>query len=117
EGWLHKRSDRFKTWNKRWFILRDSSLFYFKNPKDNKMKGIICLQGYRVIADPSTSGNKRYGFKLYHDRERVFQFYTDTPEEMKKWMQALMKTTIKRDLCAPVVSSNNMSTVSLDVAQ
>jgi hypothetical protein len=38
EGWLHKRSDRFKTWNKRWFILRDSSLFYFKNPK----VGVYC---------------------------------------------------------------------------
>lgn len=33
EDWLYKQSSRFKTWNKRWFVLRDNKLFYFKNSK------------------------------------------------------------------------------------
>lgn len=33
EGWLHKRGDKYKTWNRRWFVLKGSNLFYFKNPK------------------------------------------------------------------------------------
>ena len=33
EGWLHKQGDRYKTWNKRWFVLRGPNLFYFKSPK------------------------------------------------------------------------------------
>ena len=33
EGWLHKQGDRYKTWNKRWFVLRGANLFYFKSPK------------------------------------------------------------------------------------
>lgn len=33
EGWLHKQGDKYKTWNKRWFVLKGSNLFYFKNPK------------------------------------------------------------------------------------
>jgi hypothetical protein len=33
EGWLHKQSDKYKTWNKRWFVLKGSNLFYFKSPK------------------------------------------------------------------------------------
>lgn len=33
EGWLYKRSDKYRTWNKRWFILKGSSLFYLKSPK------------------------------------------------------------------------------------
>jgi hypothetical protein len=33
EGWLHKQGDKYKTWNKRWFVLKGSNLFYFKSPK------------------------------------------------------------------------------------
>lgn len=33
EGWLHKQSDKYKTWNKRWFVLKGSNMFYFKSPK------------------------------------------------------------------------------------
>lgn len=33
EGWLHKQGDKYKTWNRRWFVLKGSNLFYFKNPK------------------------------------------------------------------------------------
>lgn len=33
EGWLHKQGDKYKTWNKRWFVLKGTNLFYFKSPK------------------------------------------------------------------------------------
>lgn len=33
EGWLHKQGDKYKTWNKRWFVLKGPNLFYFKSPK------------------------------------------------------------------------------------
>ncbi|KAI8991665.1 hypothetical protein BDF20DRAFT_997490 [Mycotypha africana] len=141
EGWLYKQSDRYKTWNKRWFVLYGTNLFYFKNPKDMRMKGIIHLHGYRVIVEEkktfhhmsSSNGvnshnsntshrsskynSKRNYFKLHHDHERTFYFYTSDANEMRKWVQVLLKSTIKRDLCVPVVSSNNIETVPLEIAQ
>lgn len=33
EGWLYKQGDKYKHWNKRWFVLKGSNLFYFKSPK------------------------------------------------------------------------------------
>lgn len=33
EGWLHKQGDKYKTWNRRWFVLKGPNLFYFKSPK------------------------------------------------------------------------------------
>ena len=33
EGWLYKQGDKYKTWNKRWFVLKANNLFYFKSPK------------------------------------------------------------------------------------
>lgn len=34
DGWLYKQGgEKYKTWNKRWFVLKGSMLFYFKRPK------------------------------------------------------------------------------------
>lgn len=98
------------------------------------MKGIINLRGYKIIVDESIHAGK-YCFKAQHDRERTFFFYTDTEESMRIWLKMLMKTTIARDfrgkchllrnkisylfnvIIAPVMSSNHIATVSLDVAR
>ncbi|KAI8382991.1 hypothetical protein BD560DRAFT_385732 [Blakeslea trispora] len=116
EGWLHKQSDKYRTWNKRWFVLKGTNLFYFKSPKDVRMKGIINLRGYKIVVDESIHAGK-YCFKAQHERERTFYFYTDTEESMRTWLKMLMKTTIARDFRAPVMSSNQIATVSLDAAR
>ncbi|KAI8063834.1 hypothetical protein BC940DRAFT_306959 [Gongronella butleri] len=116
EGWLYKQGDKYKTWNKRWFVLKGFNLFYFKSPKDVRMKGIINLRGYRIICD-ETIAVGHYSFKAQHDRERTFFFYADTDLSMKAWVQALIKATISRDFTSPVVSSSTIPTVPLDIAK
>lgn len=32
KGWMTKQGGRIKTWKRRWFILSDNVLYYFKNP-------------------------------------------------------------------------------------
>ncbi|CAO3635696.1 unnamed protein product [Cunninghamella blakesleeana] len=116
EGWLYKQGDKYKTWNKRWFVLKEANFFYFKSPKDTRMKGLINLHGYQILADENIYPGK-YCFKLQHEKERTFYFYTDTESSLKAWMNKLLKSTITRDYSAPVMSSNNIPTVSLDVAR
>ncbi|KAI7851976.1 hypothetical protein BDC45DRAFT_486034 [Circinella umbellata] len=116
EGWLYKQGDKYKTWNKRWFVLKESNLFYFKSPKEVQMKGIIHLRGYRIIPDETVHPGK-YSFKAQHEKERTFYFYTDSKESMRTWIKVLMKATISRDFASPVMSSNHIATVPLEVAQ
>jgi hypothetical protein len=116
EGWLHKQSDKYKTWNRRWFVLKGPNLFYFKSPRDVRMKGIINLRGYKVSIDEDINPGK-YCFKAKHERERTFFFYTDGDVELREWVKALMKATISRDFSAPVMSSNHVATVSLEAAR
>ncbi|KAI8339971.1 hypothetical protein BC941DRAFT_500569 [Chlamydoabsidia padenii] len=101
EGWLYKQGDRYKTWNKRWFVLKGSNLFYFKSPKDVRMKGLINLRGYRMVCDETICVGQ-YSFKAQHERERTFYFYADTDLSMKAWIQSLIKATIARDYNSPV---------------
>ncbi|KAG1457702.1 hypothetical protein G6F46_007109 [Rhizopus delemar] len=116
EGWLYKQGDRYKNWNKRWFVLKGVNLFYFKSPKAVQMKGIINLKGYRVEPDSSIQTGK-YCFKLQHEKERTFYFYTDQEKYMKDWVKTIMKATIERDYGTPVMSSSTIPTISLDTAR
>ncbi|KAG2173199.1 hypothetical protein INT43_004573 [Umbelopsis isabellina] len=116
EGWLHKQSDKYKTWNRRWFVLKGPNLFYFKSPRDVRMKGIINLRGYKISMDEDVNPGK-YCFKAAHERERNFFFYTDGEDELRQWVKSLMKATISRDITAPVMSSNHVATVSLETAR
>jgi hypothetical protein len=79
------------------------------------MKGIINLRGYRIIPDEGIYPGK-YSFKAQHEEERTFYFYTDLESSMRSWITSLMKSTISRDFAAPVLSSNVVPTVSLDIA-
>ncbi|KAI8094935.1 uncharacterized protein B0P05DRAFT_576982 [Gilbertella persicaria] len=116
EGWLYKQGDKYKTWNKRWFVLKGSNLFYFKSPKAVRMKGIINLKGYRIEVDETIHPGK-YCFLAHHERERTFFFYTEHEKHMKEWLKALMKATIARDYTTPVMSSSTVPTVSLEMAR
>ncbi|KAG2207479.1 hypothetical protein INT47_004227 [Mucor saturninus] len=116
EGWLYKQGCKYKKWNKRWFVLKGPNLFYFKSPKDVRMKGIINLRGYRIVPDETIQPGQ-YSFKAQHEEERTFYFYTEVDTSMKAWISSLMKSTISRDFTAPVLSSSMISTVSLDVAR
>eukprot|EP00727_Mastigamoeba_balamuthi_P012821 m51a1_g8161 putative p21-activated protein kinase (363) ;mRNA; f:67447-69230 len=65
EGWLNKRGHIVKNWKKRWFRLKNGSLYYFKEKQDGAPKGEIRLKGYTVEAasGPETTG-KDFCFAL-----------------------------------------------------
>ncbi|KAL6078433.1 Rho GTPase activating protein 24 [Balamuthia mandrillaris] len=41
EGWLTKRGGRVKSWRRRWFVLRDSMLHYYRDEKKLEALGFI----------------------------------------------------------------------------
>ena len=88
-----------------------------------------------MVADENIDPGK-YGFKLLHDSDRSHFFSSDEQLIVRGWMRALMKATIDRDytsvfpschtlsnailisaLTGPVVSSVNVPTIPLAVAQ
>ena len=52
EGWLTKLGSFRKNWNRRWFVVRaDYSIAYFANETDQRPKGEMILQSYKVRTD------------------------------------------------------------------
>lgn len=129
EGWLRKRGEKYNIWKTRYIILKGVHLYFLKSERETKIKGFVNLAGYKIIADDLASPTKvssmmmpggnggKYGFKIIHDTERAHHFATDEADVAREWIKAMMKATIGRDLNAPVISSCNIPTVPLHVAQ
>lgn len=117
-GWMRKKSEHYNSWKLRYFVLKGSHLYCLKsNDKtETKIKGYVNIVGYKVVADENVDPG-RYGFKLVHDSDKVHYFSHDEQLIIREWMKALIKATISRDFNNPVVSSSNIPTIPLTVAQ
>ena len=50
KGWLYKRgNDGLKLWKKRYFVLSEYCLSYYKGAHDEKASGTILLPSYRYL--------------------------------------------------------------------
>ncbi|XP_036923077.1 pleckstrin homology domain-containing family A member 6 isoform X8 [Sturnira hondurensis] len=90
-GWLFKQaSSGVKQWNKRWFVLVDRCLFYYKDEKEESVLGSIPLLSFRVAAvQPSDNISRKHTFKAEHAGVRTYFFSTESPEEQEAWIQAM----------------------------
>ncbi|XP_074441767.1 pleckstrin homology domain-containing family A member 5 isoform X6 [Larus michahellis] len=96
-GWLYKQdSTGMKLWKKRWFVLSDLCLFYYRALKlyaDEKEEGIlgsILLPSFQIsVLSPEDHINRKYAFKAAHPNMRTYYFCTDTGKEMELWMKAM----------------------------
>ncbi|XP_037009081.2 pleckstrin homology domain-containing family A member 6 isoform X11 [Artibeus jamaicensis] len=110
-GWLFKQaSSGVKQWNKRWFVLVDRCLFYYKDEKEESILGSIPLLSFRVAAvQPSDNISRKHTFKVTvcwvdeagagsthclspqaeHAGVRTYFFSTESSEEQEAWIQAM----------------------------
>ncbi|XP_061104365.1 connector enhancer of kinase suppressor of ras 2-like [Conger conger] len=91
EGWLWKKKDAkgyfTQKWKKYWFILKDSSLYWYTNQNDEKAEGFISLPEFRI--DRAIECRRKFAFKACHPKIKSFFFATDCMEEMNRWMNRL----------------------------
>ncbi|XP_031352123.1 uncharacterized protein LOC116177320 isoform X2 [Photinus pyralis] len=91
QGWLHKQgSEGLMLWKKRWFVLSEYCLFYYKGPGEEKLLGSILLPSYKVsICGPEDKVNRKYAFKCEHANMRTYLLAADTQELMMQWVRVL----------------------------
>ncbi|XP_071063789.1 pleckstrin homology domain-containing family A member 6 isoform X38 [Dasypus novemcinctus] len=110
-GWLFKQaSSGVKQWNKRWFVLVDRCLFYYKDEKEESILGSVPLLSFRVAAvQPSDNISRKHTFKVTvcwvdeaeasstrclspqaeHAGVRTYFFSAESSEEQEAWIQAM----------------------------
>ncbi|XP_073174971.1 pleckstrin homology domain-containing family A member 5 isoform X15 [Lepidochelys kempii] len=95
-GWLYKQdSTGMKLWKKRWFVLSDLCLFYYRDEKEEGILGSILLPSFQILMLSSEDHiNRKYAFKAAHPNMRTYYFCTDTGKEMELWMKAMIDAAL-----------------------
>uniref|UniRef100_H3CP63 Pleckstrin homology domain containing, family A member 5 n=1 Tax=Tetraodon nigroviridis TaxID=99883 RepID=H3CP63_TETNG len=90
-GWLYKQdSAGMKLWKKRWFVLSDLCLFYYRDEKEDNILGSILLPSFHIsMLSVDDHISKKYAFKATHPNMRTYYFCTDTAKEMESWMKVM----------------------------
>ncbi|XP_052056696.1 pleckstrin homology domain-containing family A member 7 isoform X1 [Apodemus sylvaticus] len=125
-GWLHKQdSSGMRLWKRRWFVLADYCLFYYKDSREEAVLGSIPLPSYVISpVAPEDRISRKYSFKAVHrgmraliystttagsqaehSGMRTYYFSADTLEDMNAWVRAmnqaaqvLSRSSLKRDM-------------------
>lgn len=121
-GWLYKQgSEGLKVWRKRWFVLSEYCLYYYKGPEEEKLLGSILLPSYRVAAcSPEDKIYKKFAFKCEHANMRTYWLAGESTDSMGQWVRALIAATMMQGSCEsdqtsqPSVSSLNPSNENSD---
>ncbi|XP_072570604.1 pleckstrin homology domain-containing family A member 5 isoform X19 [Paramormyrops kingsleyae] len=90
-GWLYKQdSTGMKLWKKRWFVLSDMCLFYYRDDKEEGILGSILLPSFHIsMLSVEDHISRKYGFKATHPNMRTYYFCTDTAKDMESWMKVM----------------------------
>uniref|UniRef100_A0A3Q3E481 Pleckstrin homology domain containing A5 n=1 Tax=Hippocampus comes TaxID=109280 RepID=A0A3Q3E481_HIPCM len=79
-----------KLWKKRWFVLSDLCLFYYRDEKEEGILGSILLPSFHIsMLSVDDHITRKYAFKATHPNMRTYYFCTDTAKDMESWMKVM----------------------------
>uniref|UniRef100_A0A8C3AED9 Pleckstrin homology domain containing, family A member 7a n=1 Tax=Cyclopterus lumpus TaxID=8103 RepID=A0A8C3AED9_CYCLU len=98
-GWLYKQdSSGMRLWKRKWFVLADFCLFYYKDSREEAVLGSIPLPSYVISpVGPEDHISRKYAFKAEHTGMRTYYFSADTQEDMSTWLRAMNQATLMQN--------------------
>ncbi|XP_064807231.1 pleckstrin homology domain-containing family A member 5-like isoform X3 [Oncorhynchus masou masou] len=121
-NWLYKQdSTGMKLWKKRWFVLSDMCLYYYRDEKEEGILGSILLPSFHIsMLSVDDHINRKYAFKATHPNMRTYYFCTDAAKDMESWMKVMTDAAlvhsepiksrlIKVEQCRPQDFSNHIT--------
>uniref|UniRef100_A0A2K6FCW6 Connector enhancer of kinase suppressor of Ras 1 n=1 Tax=Propithecus coquereli TaxID=379532 RepID=A0A2K6FCW6_PROCO len=92
DGWLllRKAPGGFMgpRWRRCWFVLKGHTLYWYRQPQDEKAEGLINVSSYSL--ESGHDQKKKYVFQLTHDMYKPFIFAADTLTDLSMWVRHLI---------------------------
>ncbi|XP_006924455.1 connector enhancer of kinase suppressor of ras 1 [Pteropus alecto] len=92
DGWLllRKVPSGFMRprWRRCWFVLKGHTLYWYRQPQDEKAEGLINVSNYSL--ESGHDQKKKYVFQLTHDMYKPFIFAADTLTDLSMWVRHLI---------------------------
>eukprot|EP00003_Mantamonas_plastica_P032050 TRINITY_DN8574_c1_g1_i2.p2 TRINITY_DN8574_c1_g1~~TRINITY_DN8574_c1_g1_i2.p2 ORF type:complete len:190 (-),score=64.70 TRINITY_DN8574_c1_g1_i2:159-728(-) len=87
-GYLLKEGGTWKNVARRYFVLKDSDLFYFKDKNDMNPTGFIHVDECRIQI-PKGKQQRSFAFQLSWRDHKEFMLFANSGEELTEWLLAL----------------------------
>ncbi|GAB1289056.1 Connector enhancer of kinase suppressor of Ras 1 [Apodemus speciosus] len=92
DGWLllRKVSGGFMgpRWQRCWFVLKGHTLYWYRQPQDEKAEGLINISNYSL--ESGHDQKKKYVFQLTHNVYKPFIFAAETLSDLSMWVRQLI---------------------------
>eukprot|EP00457_Paulinella_chromatophora_P001484 gb/GEZN01001486.1/.p1 GENE.gb/GEZN01001486.1/~~gb/GEZN01001486.1/.p1 ORF type:complete len:977 (+),score=118.13 gb/GEZN01001486.1/:62-2992(+) len=120
-GYLRKKSPKrvlgYPYWQRRFFTLDTQAIKYFKTDQARETQDVRGILPLALIVSAKTRATVPERFDLIlKDTDRVFHFIADTPQEARKWTQAIEKQLDRAagpsERVSPIVLASPVSTPS-----
>ncbi|KAL6074984.1 phosphatidylinositol-3,4,5-trisphosphate binding [Balamuthia mandrillaris] len=93
EGWLMKKGANIQSWRRRWCVVTNGKLFYFRSPLDEKPAGMIELLQTAVELASVNLGREKPCFQVL-TRTRCYFFEADDVTAALAWIKALQGSAL-----------------------
>ncbi|KAH3762165.1 hypothetical protein Pelo_5976 [Pelomyxa schiedti] len=98
DGWCTKQGGSIKTWKRRWFVLKEKRLWYFKGRSDTEAMGFIDLEPTSQVKDESEKKKPMFSISARGPKgHRVFLIKPDTQPEVPEWIEAIKRNITGKD--------------------
>ncbi|XP_017834801.1 sesquipedalian-1 isoform X3 [Drosophila busckii] len=89
EGFLNKRGEINKAFQRRYFVLKGNLLFYFESRLDKEPLGLIIVEGCTIELSSHELESDNYCFEIAFNGNRTYVLGADSQDIMEAWMKAL----------------------------
>ncbi|CAI9721214.1 kinase-associated phosphoprotein 2-B-like isoform X2 [Octopus vulgaris] len=82
----------FKSYQKRWCVLKDNILYYYDKQSDKRQLGAFILKDYEVRTNPNVvkeASKKELSFELVSPGKRSYLFVAPSKEELADWKSSI----------------------------
>ncbi|KAJ6429253.1 hypothetical protein OIU84_020808 [Salix udensis] len=96
-GWLMKQGEHIKTWRRRWFILKQGKLFWFKDSTVTRVckpRGVIPVASCLTVKGAEDVLHKQNAFEL-STRSDTMYFIADSEKEKEDWINSIGRSIVQ----------------------
>lgn len=96
-GWLMKQGEYIKTWRRRWFVLKEGKIFWFKSDQVAQAsvpRGVIDVNKCLSIKGAEDAINRPHAFEISTQDDSMY-FIADSDKEKEDWINAVGRAIVR----------------------
>uniref|UniRef100_A0A7S2FKY6 PH domain-containing protein n=1 Tax=Haptolina brevifila TaxID=156173 RepID=A0A7S2FKY6_9EUKA len=88
-GWLVKQGGLVRGFKKRYFVLQQGLLYYFKSDQSTSPQGTVLLESVQVRAASKAEAGRHHAIAIQTPAGRTYMLAATSAEECSMWVVAL----------------------------